>query len=86
MSPVAPIVGVALFLLVVAGLFAVNLILGRRYLRGRGRDRAAENTMREVALRDAMLGYPTGGSAPYPGSADPSPRDRLRSQDPEESE
>ena len=82
----SPVIGVAAFLLVVAALFALNIILGRRYVRGRSRDRLAENVMRETALGDPVLGYLTGGSAPYPGPSDPSPRDQLHPGDRDQSE
>lgn len=42
--------------------------------------------MRETALGDSVLGYLTGGSAPYPGPSDPAPRDQLQSGDRDEAE
>ena len=71
--------GVVAFLAVVLVLFAIPLTIARPYLR-RGRSRNADQLTREIQLRDGSVGYP-GTSSVMPPNRDPSPRDRLRSGD-----
>ncbi|HKW78277.1 MAG TPA: hypothetical protein VJQ09_04195 [Candidatus Limnocylindria bacterium] len=71
-----PIAGILVFVLVVAALFALFWILGRRYVRGR--DPRVDEVTRETGLRDGNAGLPTGGFLPWPSVRGRSPRDRLR--------
>lgn len=70
-SSVSPIVGVLVFLALIAALSVLTWILSSRYGRGTGR-RVREITT-ETALRDVNATI-----LPYVGSDDASPRERLR--------
>ena len=72
-----PELGIALFLVVIGALLLVTFVLSRRY--STGRSRRVEEVTRETALRDGMSGLGLGGSPPYYGSSEPSPRERLKS-------
>ena len=71
-----PLVGIALFVLIIAALFVLQYSLGRRY--GRGRERLVRDVTMETALRDLNAGTPSGGFLPYVDDRDPSPRERLK--------
>ena len=75
-----PLLGIALFLVVVGALILFTYALSRRY--SIGRSRRVEDVALETELRDGMAGQPSGGFLPYFGNRDPSPRDRLRSVEP----
>jgi hypothetical protein len=77
-----PLLGIALFVLVIATLFVLTYALSRRY--SIGRSRRVEEVATQTELRDGMAGSPTGGFLPYFSNRDPSPRDRLRSAEPPE--
>ena len=75
------VAGIVLFILLIAGLFALTFRLARY---GRGRRAEVDAISRETALRDVssswrgVAGFPPTGDIP-----DRSPRDRLRSTDDE---
>jgi hypothetical protein len=77
-----PLLGIAMFVVVIAALFLLTYALSRRYSIGRGR--RVEEVATETELRDGMAGAPTGGFLPYFSNRDPSPRERLRSTEPPE--
>ena len=70
-----PIVGIALFVLIIAAIFVLQFTLGRY---GRGRERLVRDVTMETALRDINAGTPTGGYLPYVDDPDPSPREQLK--------
>jgi hypothetical protein len=80
---VSPLVGIVVFLVVIAALFAATFALSSRYVRGSDR-RRVEDSAREIALRDGNAGTPTGGFLPYFGNENPSPRERLRTPEDDE--
>jgi hypothetical protein len=70
------VAGIVLFLLVIAGLFALTFRLGRY---GRGREREVSDVTRETALRDLSTPWHGGaGYMPSEGIPDRSPRDEPR--------
>ena len=70
------VLGIVLFLLVIAGLFLLTFRLGRF---GRGREREVEEVTRETALRDVSTPWQGGtGYLPTEGIEARSPRERLR--------
>ena len=76
------VVGIVLFLLIIAGLFALTFSLGRY---GRGREREVNEVTRETALRDVSTPWQGGtGYLPSEGIESPSPRERLRTPNDQE--
>ena len=75
------VVGIVLFVIVIAGLFALTFSLGRY---GRGREREVKEVTRETALRDVSTTWQGGtGYLPSEGIGEPSPRDQLRTPEDE---